>query len=1294
MIDIKNTEGAVILSVSIASDGVITTELMKQDNITLSWRSVVNNVIPLGSYIEYEGERYSLLEPYSPIQISEVEYEYNPVFHSRIMRWQHMPFFHYNKVGGEIVSKEPDWTLTDNPANFMSVICDAIKNETGEEWTYAIAENLPASVSLSFSNVDIFSALNSIANEFQTEWWVDKANRVLHLSKASFGEPVILEVGNNIKIPSVTNSKNGYFTRFYAFGSTRNIAQDYDGANVNNQTNRRLTLDPVKYPDGYKDIRDNLSDDEIISKVLFFDNVYPKSNLVISNVRVRLMWQLDNDNNKVQVGTDENGNPIYSQYAIWYFKIPGYVYNEKNIIPGKPISVHFNSGALSGREFELSYTGTQKEIKTNDGEPFVKDADDYEILFIEEGSYIIPAITGLIPNDGDEITLFNIVMPEQYKQSAYDELETELDKEIARLQSDLNNYSFDSNPVEFFSNNPNLAIGRSVTYVNGEYSYNTRVIKLETNLDFAFEQKITIGNEQIKGNTQELKEEVVNANRDINLLASINEMTNSITQAYNRTQKALLDSMAAYGDMLEIKTLSNGEKILYTRYGFASEKAISWKGVSASGGGTSGGGLIQRVYGYDNITDVFDDNTKTDTFNAYTIAKIAERVSDIEKNGVGGDVDLTGYATEDWVLSKDYATNTAVATLQLAHNTLRSEFDALNNVLNDDVSGKINTWNEVVDFLDEYSGSQDLATILAGINGDISTLQGKFTKDNIQTTLGIADWALAASKPSYNFSEILNKPTTLAGYGITDALSINGGTINGNIILNGNITITRESSPLYINSTSDSIPTAVNFFKNLVNYGGIGMSNKNTPCFLDTNNTPYTLYHTGNFNPADYLPLSGGTMTGNLTINKTSGESVLYLGANGRVSYNPNSDETTLYNGGSGYPAIKVRAGLNAPIFRYNYTDYTLIHSGNYADTTDKRYLQLSGGTINGDLTIGENSASTTTQYYLRMWKEEGGQRHRAMLRVNATGTSLSYYNNNTGMFTQLVLGSSSYQVGTSSTLYDIIHSGNIGSYNVASAYKLITEDNKWMVYLSNAGNLVVGDNIATGQTHIIGNDIILRYGTTASYGFILNTAGNVLIGTPIDDGDKLQVNGSLRLYRDIYTKEYLRISVGDISVNYYGNDTDGWCNHNFYSNDYMLVRFNGYTKSVEVKGNISATGSISWGAASDRRLKDNIKTISNDDAINVIMALNPVTFTWNKTATEKDNSLKGLSCGFVADEFTKVIPNSSRPIWEEYSAIDYKLTVAFVVKGLQNHEERLRVLESENRELKNELNKLRGYGN
>lgn len=46
-----------------------------------------------------------------------------------------------------------------------------------------------------------------------------------------------------------------------------------------------------------------------------------------------------------------------------------------------------------------------------------------------------------------------------------------------------------------------------------------------------------------------------------------------------------------------------------------------------------------------------------------------------------------------------------------------------------------------------------------------------FTKTNIKNALDISDWALASSKPSYAFSEVLSKPSTLAGYGISDAIT-------------------------------------------------------------------------------------------------------------------------------------------------------------------------------------------------------------------------------------------------------------------------------------------------------------------------------------------------------------------------------------------------------------------------------------------------------------------------------------------------------------------------------------------
>lgn len=543
---------------------------MVNDYIQLSWNSDSSETLPIGSYIEYNGEKYSLIEPYSPSQKNETEFVYTPQFKSRVMSWGKKPFFFYS---GE--SKEPDWTLTSNPADFMRCICDAIKEETGEGWSYSIDASLTASASLSFSSADILSGLNQIADAFETEWYADKSTNTIYLGLLSNGDEVTLEVGENINVPSVQSSKEGFYTRFYAFGSTRNITQDYEGSNTNNLINKRLTLDPVKYPNGYKDIKEGLTDGEIFSKILIFDDVYPSAELSISSVRNRLMYRLDSDGKKIQLGTDESGNPIYDQYAIWYFRIEGFDFDLSNIIEGYKLSVSFQSGSLQGREFELKYYDTNTTITTSDGVVFEAKAGDYEILFVEEGSYIIPSMTGLVPNVGDSIVLFNIKMPSEYTQSAYNKLEAELDKEISRINSDLNNYTFKSNPVAFNENNPNLSIGRNVKYVNGSYSFNTRVIKITTHLDFPIEQEITIGNEKVKGNTQQLKEEVASANKDLNLLAVFNDMTQSLQQSYNRTQQMMLDGFAAIKNIWQIKTDSNGNPYAFSAFDVVTQKGIT-----------------------------------------------------------------------------------------------------------------------------------------------------------------------------------------------------------------------------------------------------------------------------------------------------------------------------------------------------------------------------------------------------------------------------------------------------------------------------------------------------------------------------------------------------------------------------------------------------------------------------------------------------------------------------------------------------------------------------------------------
>ena len=245
MIELKDIQGNILLSVPITQSCQKVEELMVADYIQLSWDSNLSDEIPLGAYIEYNGERYSLLEPYNPTQKNESNYTYTPKFESRVRAWGKKPFFFYS---GE--SKEPDWTLTSNPADFMRCVCDAILKETGESWTYSIDASLAVSASLSFASSDILSGLNQIADAFETEWLADKETNTIYLGLLSYGEEVTLEVGNNIGVPSIQNSKEGYYTRFYAFGSTRNITQDYTGSNTNNLVNKRLTLDPNKYPQG------------------------------------------------------------------------------------------------------------------------------------------------------------------------------------------------------------------------------------------------------------------------------------------------------------------------------------------------------------------------------------------------------------------------------------------------------------------------------------------------------------------------------------------------------------------------------------------------------------------------------------------------------------------------------------------------------------------------------------------------------------------------------------------------------------------------------------------------------------------------------------------------------------------------------------------------------------------------------------------------------------------------------------------------------------------------------------
>lgn len=1090
MIDIKDISGKILLSVLITESCEHVEELMQSDHIVLSWNSDKSDILPMGAYIEYGGEKYSLLEPYSPIQKSEEEFSYKPLFKSVVMYWAKVSFFMYTYSSDDvIIGREPDWTLTDNPANFMSSICKAIKNETGETWTYTVDASLSASATLSFQSVDIYSSLNSIANAFETEWWIDKANKVIHLSKAEHGIAVRLEVGKNITVPTVTVGKEGYYTRFYAFGSTRNIVQDYEGANVNNLVNKRLTLDPVKYPNGYKDIRPDLKQGEIFQKILIFDNVYPSSSLEISDVRVRLMWTIGEDGEKVQVGTDNEGNPIYDQYSIWYFKVPGFVLNntiyskdnpEGMLISGKALSVHFESGALQGREFELIYHDKAETVSSADGTSVILTPGDYEIKFKEEGTYIIPAITSLIPNNGDEIILFNIRMPEEYTGSAYLELESEMNKEISRLSSDLNNYQFSSNPISFSENNPDLSIGRKITYVNGGYSFSTRVIKLVTKIDFKYIQSITVGNEKIKGNTQELKEEVISANKDINLLSVLNDMTTSLTQSYNRTQQMMLDGFAAIKNIWQFKEDESGAKYAYSKF-----PVVTAYGVTMYAGADVQVPSIYEGLPIDGVTIQWVDGKLVSTGGKGTANGIVVNGNTYTPDDDGiitlpNYPSLSGYATEQWVNNtlSGYATSSSLSQLS-------AKVD--NFLEGTDTDGIINKWKELESFLAGQTQTSTLAELLS-VKAD--------------------------------------KATTLAGYGITDAYTKND--ISGLLAD-------------YVTKSGAQDITGIKSFINGLNIGDI-LVKKHSDGVVELDGDliltgSLTMYAQGSHTAStilDALPIDNTTLSkeGDVlsVIGGVGGGSVDGIILNG-TTYSP--DETTKLITLPNYPTTLPASDVYSWAKQPNKPSYSFSELSSHPTTLGGYGITDAYTQSDADGRFFRYFGYTTDDGDDFMWQKLG-----TFTYLNAFPDGVTIKRHGYGQVTSFIAGSSRFQLYSTHSSSDPNDGPNgiqfrSGWGDDKKSWRMLLDEVNYLHYTDNryvnkAGDTMTGNLLFNADSGI---DLVSIPRTKSAISF--NNAGSNRIGINFTDGD-----GNLRIAKTDINQDW---ASGDVNILLGSNNYKVW---------------------------------------------------------------------------------------------------------------------------------------------------------
>lgn len=464
MIKIFDINDKLLMQAEVTSAAKREQEMSKSDYISLSFSAAEKVILPVGAYINYTYKidkvrevtrKFLLLESYEPTQSDECSWKYTPQFHHPKMILSKTPFFIYTRNSQNVEVKQNVWSFVGTTSALSEKIKDFLNKDLmfGECGWKVIFSNVTANtVNVSFSDNDFISALTAITNAIgdNCEWHIDYDDEIIYIGKVLVGAtPVVLEVGKNVGVPSITNSKEGYYNAFSIFGGTRNITQvNSKGENVSSgdirlqldEGNGTILIDGKECSysiDKYStlDLRADKTKEPLFTKVLDFSQIFPSFNTYVYNVRGRVKYVLDDNNKKIPISYNADGSvKEYKTFTVWYMKlaypttekvegktiinttvddgVTHYWYDfevtDNLLIKGKNIGcsfeANFNTGALStplaGRGtngdyvgFELTYHKEASSSHTSDDvskDNFSVLAGDYEIIYQEDNEVIIP----------------------------------------------------------------------------------------------------------------------------------------------------------------------------------------------------------------------------------------------------------------------------------------------------------------------------------------------------------------------------------------------------------------------------------------------------------------------------------------------------------------------------------------------------------------------------------------------------------------------------------------------------------------------------------------------------------------------------------------------------------------------------------------------------------------------------------------------------------------------------------------------------------------------------------------
>lgn len=419
--------------VRLSDSSFISTAINAVETFDVTFISEKFVIVERGDFFVFNGSKYVFCEPLNVEEKHSGHFEFRGKAVVRCGAIKNLAFLFLDTNANQtaIYQTRGDFSVTATIGELVGIIKSNIKRAGFKEVEFLISNEIDKAElrTITFNNAICLDALKTICNEFSAEFSTDGDGAfVIGRNLTRGGSELILSYPLNLLSPISIEAKdtNETCTHLFVFGSDKNLPQGYNDGKGSRllMSGKREYISRAELPQIRKEA------------VKVFDDVFPRRKGRISAVE------------------EKNG--------IYYITDTSLEFDINEYLSANTAKVSFLSGYLIGKEIEIaSYSHGTKTM---------------ELRQQNDGDVAIPNAT-MKPRVGDEYTLIDIRLPEEYVTKAEEELTNVAEKYFAENCGDKIRAKVEVSAVWLMSNSREIREGQMVRLYDANMGVN-RLIRV------------------------------------------------------------------------------------------------------------------------------------------------------------------------------------------------------------------------------------------------------------------------------------------------------------------------------------------------------------------------------------------------------------------------------------------------------------------------------------------------------------------------------------------------------------------------------------------------------------------------------------------------------------------------------------------------------------------------------------------------------------------------------------------------------------------------------------------------